>query len=193
MDIDDFDDFDDWESDEYVLEEHLERIDNDLSDEEILVFIDLVFDDPEDAESFNNDKTWWPNRRAVEILNTLNPSGVVGKGQSALAILAFLLRDQTEGDFSKAKKILRGCGFDIPFDERRTERFRYFICQNGFTRSRFTLDQQGPAQCCRSVNGDLQIIGSYVIISALKAHGGTPLVNRPINSLSCPLSLCNRL
>jgi len=116
MDIDDFDDFDDWESDEYVLEEHLERIDNDLSDEEILVFIDLVFDDPEDAESFNNDKTWWPNRRAVEILNTLNPSGVVGKGQSALAKMALLLREQTQGDFGKAKKILRSCGFDIPFE-----------------------------------------------------------------------------
>jgi hypothetical protein len=47
MDIDDFDEFDDWESDEYTFEEQLERIDNDLSDEEILVFIDLVFDDPE--------------------------------------------------------------------------------------------------------------------------------------------------
>ena len=46
MDIDDFDEFDDWESDEYTFEEQLERIDNDLSDEEILVFIDLVFDDP---------------------------------------------------------------------------------------------------------------------------------------------------
>ena len=116
MDIDDFDEFDDWESDEYTFEEQLERIDNDLSDEEILVFIDLVFDDPEDAESFNNDKTWWPNRRAVEILNTLNPSGVVGKGQSALAKLALLLREQTQGDFGKAKKILRSCGFDIPFE-----------------------------------------------------------------------------
>ena len=134
----DNDDFEDWESDEYTFEEQLERIDNDLRDEEILIFIDLVFDDPDDAQSFSNDRTWWPNRRAVEILDDLSPKTIVGKGQSALAILAFLLRDQTEGDFSKAKKILRGCGFDIPFDERRTERFRYFICQNGFTRSRFS-------------------------------------------------------
>ena len=112
----DNDDFEDWESDEYSFEEQLERIDNDLRDEEILIFIDLVFDDPDDAQSFSNDKTWWPNRRAVEILDGLSPKTIVGKGQSALAILAFLLRDQTEGDFSKAKKILRGCGFDIPFE-----------------------------------------------------------------------------
>ena len=102
----DNDDFEDWESDEYTFEEQLERIDNDLRDEEILIFIDLVFDDPDDAQSFSNDKTWWPNRRAVEILDGLSPKTIVGKGQSALAILAFLLRDQTEGDFSKAKKIV---------------------------------------------------------------------------------------
>ena len=112
----DNDDFEDWESDEYTFEEQLERIDNDLRDEEILIFIDLVFDDPDDAQSFSNDKTWWPNRRAVEILDDLSPKTIVGKGQSALAILAFLLRDKTEGDFSKAKKILRSCGFDIPFE-----------------------------------------------------------------------------
>ena len=121
MDIDDFDDFDDWEADEFVLEEQFARIDNDLSDEEILVFIDIVFDDPEEADSFNDDKTWGPNRRAVEILDELSPKTIVRKGQSAAAKLALLLRDQTEGDFGKAKKVLRGCGFDIPFERDHEE------------------------------------------------------------------------
>ena len=63
-----------------------------------------------------------------------------------------------------------GGGLDVPFDQRRADRFGDFDGENGLPRARFTLYQQWSLQRDGRVDGDLQVVCRHVVLRALEPH-----------------------
>ncbi|MFZ9158624.1 MAG: hypothetical protein ACO230_11105, partial [Ilumatobacteraceae bacterium] len=104
--------------------------DGHLSDEDILILINVGFDEPaEDDVSVSNDavdefdnnggpvgsidlgEEWYPNQRAFQILRAMDPTRE--KVEYALRDLIIEIREQSNGDWMEARRLLRIYGLEI--------------------------------------------------------------------------------
>ena len=104
----DFDLYDDDADDRFARA--ITEPDNLLTDEEVLVLLDLIFTDNE-VESTVIDPTWYPNRRSLQIYTNLFPDHE--EPDYPLWALARELHRLTGGDWAAARKKLRFAGLDI--------------------------------------------------------------------------------
>jgi hypothetical protein len=104
--------------------------DGHLSDEDILILINVGFDDPardeaspaiDEFDEFDTDggpvgsmdlgEKWYPNQRAFQILRAMDPTR--GKVEYALRDLIIEIREQSNGDWTEARRLLRIYGLEI--------------------------------------------------------------------------------
>ena len=104
--------------------------DGHLSDEDILILINVGFDEPaeddvseskDDVDEFDNDggpvgsidlgEEWYPNQRAFQILRAMDPTRE--KVEYALRDLIIEIREQSNGDWMEARRLLRIYGLEI--------------------------------------------------------------------------------
>lgn len=99
---------------EYELERpdlhEIEMVDDrHLSDEEILILINIAFDDPE--QTGLRDEEWYPNVRALQILRGIDPAR--DSSEYALRDLIRELRSRSGGDWTETRRLLRTHGLEI--------------------------------------------------------------------------------
>lgn len=87
--------------------------DNDthLSDEEILILINVSLEDGEDEEDIELGEEWYPNIRAMQLLRSVDPARTTAR--FALRDLVRDIRRRCGDDWNEARRLLRTYGLEI--------------------------------------------------------------------------------